>query len=42
MLETIFSILVGLIGGVAAGLQSPIAGTMGQRVGGVASSFAVI
>jgi bacterial/archaeal transporter family-2 protein len=32
-------IIIGLIGGVAVGIQSPIAGAMGQRVGGTASSF---
>jgi transporter family-2 protein len=34
-------ILIGLIGGAAVGTQSPIAGTMGQRVGGVAGSFII-
>jgi transporter family-2 protein len=34
-------ILIGLIGGVAVGLQTPIAGAMGQRIGGTASSFVV-
>lgn len=34
-------ILVGLVGGVAVGVQSPIAGAMGQRVGGTASSFII-
>ena len=34
-------ILVGLIGGVAVGIQSPIAGAMGQKVGGTASSFII-
>ena len=34
-------ILIGLIGGIAVGVQSPIAGAMGQRVGGVASSFII-
>ena len=34
-------IVVGLIGGIAVGLQSPIAGLMGQKIGGVASSFVV-
>lgn len=34
-------ILIGLIGGVAVGLQSPISGAMGQRVGGIASSFII-
>ena len=34
-------ILIGLIGGAAVGLQVPIAGAMGQRVGGIASSFII-
>jgi transporter family-2 protein len=34
-------ILIGIIGGVAVGLQSPIAGAMGQRIGGTAGSFIV-
>ncbi len=34
-------ILIGLLGGVAVGLQTPMAGAMGQRVGGVASSFII-
>ncbi len=34
-------ILIGLLGGVAVGLQSPIAGAMGQRVGGMACSLIV-
>jgi transporter family-2 protein len=34
-------ILVGLIGGAAVGVQSPIAGAMGQRVGGTAGSFII-
>ena len=34
-------ILIGILGGVAVGLQSPIAGAMGQRVGGIASSFII-
>jgi len=33
--------LVGLIGGTAVGIQSQIAGAMGQRVGGTASSFII-
>ncbi|MHB0923622.1 MAG: DMT family transporter [Bellilinea sp.] len=32
-------ILIGLAGGVAVGLQSPLAGSMAQRVGGTASSL---
>jgi len=34
-------IVIGLLGGVAVGIQSPIAGAIGQRVGGTASSFIV-
>ncbi len=34
-------ILIGLLGGVAVGLQSPISGAMGQRIGGIASSFVI-
>jgi len=34
-------ILFGLIGGAAVGMQGPIAGAMGQRVGGIASSFII-
>jgi transporter family-2 protein len=33
--------LIGILGGVAVGLQSPMAGAIGQRLGGVASSFIV-
>jgi len=34
-------ILIGLLGGVGVGMQVPIAGAMGQRVGGIASSFII-
>jgi len=34
-------IVIGLIGGVAVGLQSPMAGIIGQKLGGTASSFIV-
>lgn len=40
-METIFTILAGLVGGAAVGVQSPIAGAMGQRVGGTSSSVIV-
>lgn len=33
--------LIGVLGGVAIGIQSPIAGAMGQRIGGAASSLIV-
>lgn len=41
MPELALVILVGLAGGVAVGLQSPIAGAMSQRIGGTASSVVV-
>lgn len=41
MFELIFIILIGLIGGVAVGTQTPIAGAMSQRIGGAASSVIV-
>ncbi len=34
-------VLIGLMGGAAVGIQSPIAGSMGQKIGGTASSFIV-
>lgn len=41
MVEKLLTLLVGLIGGFAVGLQSPIAGAMGGQVGGIASSFII-
>lgn len=41
MLDFGLVILIGLIGGVAVGIQSPIAGSMGARVGGTSSSFII-
>ena len=41
MLVTIATVFVGIIGGIAVGIQSPIAGSMSQRIGGSASSFVV-
>jgi len=41
MIEYLTIVLIGLMGGIAVGIQSPIAGAMGQRVGGTASSFIV-
>lgn len=40
-METVLTILAGLLGGAAVGIQSPIAGAMGQRVGGTSSSVIV-
>ncbi len=34
-------VLIGIIGGTAVGIQSPIAGAMGQRLGGTASSLII-
>lgn len=34
-------ILVGVLGGLAVGIQAQIAGAMGQKVGGIASSFII-
>jgi transporter family-2 protein len=41
MFKDFFVILVGLIGGVSVGLQSPLAGAVSQRLGGAAGSFIV-
>lgn len=41
MLDKLLTLLIGLIGGFAVGLQSPIAGAMGGQVGGIASSFII-
>ena len=41
MLAYLLTILAGLAGGMAVGIQSPLAGAIGQRVGGTASSFIV-
>jgi transporter family-2 protein len=41
MLTNILTLLIGLVGGVSVGIQSPLAGAMSQRVGGAASSFIV-
>jgi len=41
MLDMIPLILVGVLGGVAVGLQNPFAGAISQRVGGAASSLII-
>jgi transporter family-2 protein len=41
MLEFGLVILVGLIGGIAVGVQSPIAGAMGLKIGATASSVII-
>lgn len=41
MLELIGVIIIGLLGGVAVGIQSPMGAAIGARVGSAASSFIV-
>lgn len=41
MFEIIITVLIGVLGGIAVGVQAPIAGTMSQRVGGSACSLIV-
>ncbi len=41
LIETLLLVAIGLIGGIAVGTQAPIAGAMGQRVGGASSSLIV-
>ena len=41
MAAYVLVLVIGLIGGAAVGIQGPIAGAMGQRIGGTASSFIV-
>ncbi len=41
MSEYVSIVLVGLLGGIAVGIQSPIAGAMGQRIGGTAGSLII-
>jgi len=41
MLSITLTVLIGILGGVAVGMQGPIASQMGQRVGSAASSFVV-
>lgn len=41
MFEIIVTVCIGLLGGIAVGVQAPIAGTMSQRVGGAACSLIV-
>ncbi len=41
MLETLGAVLIGLLGGVAVGIQTPVSGTMGQRVGSIAASLII-
>ena len=41
MIEIALVVAIGLIGGAAVGTQAPIAGAMGQRIGGASSSLIV-
>ncbi|HTO99783.1 MAG TPA: DMT family transporter [Anaerolineales bacterium] len=41
MLSVLVTALIGMLGGVAVGLQGPIATQMGRRIGSAASSFVV-
>ena len=41
MLSILITVLIGILGGLAVGMQGPIATQMGQRVGSASSSFIV-
>jgi transporter family-2 protein len=41
MLQTFLTVIIGLFGGVAVGLQVPMGGAMSQRLGGAAGSFII-
>ncbi len=41
MIEIVLVVAIGLLGGAAVGTQAPIAGAMGQRIGGASSSLIV-
>ena len=41
MIETIIGVIIGLTGGVAVGIQSPLSGVMSEKVGGATSSFII-
>jgi transporter family-2 protein len=41
MIETLLTVALGIIGGLAVGTQSQVVGEMSQKVGGIASSFIV-
>ena len=41
MLDYVAAILIGIIGGVAVGIQTPLAGALGQRVGSMSSSLII-
>jgi transporter family-2 protein len=41
MTDTLVIVLIGLLGGLAVGIQGPLASSMSQRIGGTASSFII-
>jgi transporter family-2 protein len=41
MLENLGAVLIGLLGGIAVGIQTPMSGTMGQRVGSISASLII-
>ena len=41
MIEVLFTVVLGIIGGLAVGTQSQVVGEMSQKVGGTAGSFIV-
>lgn len=40
-MDFIILLLIGIVGGIAVGIQSPLAGLIGQKIGGAASSVIV-
>jgi transporter family-2 protein len=41
MLQQVFTVLIGILGGISVGLQTPIANAMGQQIGSAAGSLIV-
>lgn len=41
MLEQLITLIVGLIGGIGVGIQTPLSGIMSGRLGGFSSSFII-
>ena len=41
MFQQLLTLIIGLIGGLGVGLQTPISGIMSQRIGGFGSSFII-
>jgi bacterial/archaeal transporter family-2 protein len=40
-MEIVLAVFLGLLGGVAVGIQSPVSGILSERVGGAAGSFII-